>query len=246
MSVNLPNTLTYMGFGAFYGCITLQSIDIPASVDTIQAICFNTDSALTSVTLHQGIKHIGFATFQGCSHLTSINIPTTLTSLSSSLFFYCKSLPNIIIPSSITSIGSSAFAKCYALSSIYTESFIPVDLSSSPGVFTGVDTNTCILYVPLGSLFLYESANQWKDFNSIIQFDIGINTANTETFKAFVENSYLNIWEIPYGDDVSVYTLQGVEIFNQKYSSHRLQFRLPATGIYILKVGSKNGKIFAM
>jgi len=245
MSVNLPNTITYMGFGAFYGCIALQSIDIPSSVDTIQAMCFYTDSAMTSVTLHQGIKYIGFATFQGCSHLTSINIPTTLTSLSESLFFYCKSLPNIIIPSSITSIGSSAFAKCYALSSIYSESVIPVDLSSSPGVFLGVDTNTCILYVPIGSVNLYESANQWKDFNIMQEYNFVINTASAEGFKVFVENCNLNIWEIPYGENVTIYTLQGIQILDQKMFSDRLTFRLPNKGMYIVKIGRKTSKVIA-
>lgn len=245
MSVSLPNTITYLGFGAFYGCIALPSIDIPASVDTIQAMCFYTDSAMTSVSLHQGIKYIGFATFQGCSHLTSINIPTTLTSLSSSLFFYCKSLSNIIIPSSITSIESSAFAKCYGLSSIYSESVIPVDLSSSPGVFLGVDTNTCILYVPIGSVNLYESANQWKDFNIMQENDFGINTASAEGFKVFVENCNLNIWEIPYGENVTIYTLQGIQILDQKMFSDRLTFRLPNKGMYIVKIGKKTGKVIA-
>ncbi len=242
---NLPNTITYIGFGAFYGCITLPSIDIPSSVDTIQPMCFYADSALISVTLHQGIKYIGLATFQACSHLTSINIPTSLTSLSSDLFFYCKSLPTITIPSTITSIGSAAFAKCYALSSIYAGSPIPVNISSSPTVFMGVDTNTCILYVPIGSVSLYESANQWKAFNIMQEYDFGINTTTAEGFKVFVKNCNLYIWEIHYGENIAIYTIQGVELFNKKVATNRLVFELPSKGIYIVKVGKMTCKVIA-
>jgi hypothetical protein len=57
---------------------------------------------------------------------------------------------------------------CSGLTSIYSYSTTPVNLSSSSNVFIGVNTNMCILYVPKGSMSLYQSANQWKDFAHIV------------------------------------------------------------------------------
>jgi hypothetical protein len=77
-------------------------------------------------------------------------------------------LTSVSIPSSVTSIGSNAFLNCSGLTSIYSYTTTPVNLSSSSNVFTGVNTNMCILYVPSGSLSAYQTANQWKDFAHIV------------------------------------------------------------------------------
>ncbi|MEI6124033.1 MAG: leucine-rich repeat domain-containing protein [Bacteroidota bacterium] len=221
--VNLPNSITNLSFGSFYGCTALLSIDIPASVDTIQPFCFYADSAMISVTLHSGLKYIGGGAFQACKQLTSILFPPT-----------------------VSYIGGNAFFCCFSLSSIYASTTTPVDLSTTANVFYGVDTNTCILFVPLGSLALYQSANQWKDFNIIQQYDIGINAETTENFKVFAENSHVTIWDIPYGENVSVFTLQGIQIFNQISFNNRLVISLPSNGLYILRIGRKTHTIVSI
>ena len=86
----IPNSVTYIGNGAFRGCDSLTSINIPNSV-----------------------TNIGNKAFWGCESLTSINIPTSVTHIGNSAFSFCYSLTSINIPNSVTHIGYSAFMWCY-------------------------------------------------------------------------------------------------------------------------------------
>jgi hypothetical protein len=48
--------------------------------------------------------------------------------------------------------------------------------SDGASIFEGVDKETCILYVPEGSVDLYKAANVWKDFVNILPIgSTGIN-----------------------------------------------------------------------
>ena len=51
-TTTIPNTVTTIGYEAFYGCINLTNIDIPSSVTSIGSSAFGYCSGLTSVTIH--------------------------------------------------------------------------------------------------------------------------------------------------------------------------------------------------
>lgn len=72
---------------------------------------------------------------------------------------------NTIIPNSVTSIGESAFAECSGLTSVTNYATTPQTIESD--VFEGVDQSSCTLYVPEGSINLYQAAEVWKDFTNI-------------------------------------------------------------------------------
>jgi hypothetical protein len=78
-------------------------------------------------------------------------------------------LTSLTIPNSVTSIGEKTFSGCISLTSIYAYPKTPVDLGSSYSVFDGVNTGTCTLYVPKGSLSAYQTANQWRYFTHIVE-----------------------------------------------------------------------------
>ena len=94
-SYTIPNSVTSIGYGAFYGCTGLTSITIPDSVTSI-----------------------GDFAFYRCSSLTSITIPNSVTSIGERAFWGCTGLTNITIPNSVTSIGYEAFNGCTGLTSI--------------------------------------------------------------------------------------------------------------------------------
>ena len=115
--IELPNSITSIGYKAFYNS-TLQEIVIPESVTDIEEYAFGSCSKLTSVTIGDGVTSIGNNAFSYCSSLTSITIPNSVTSIGSYAFRNC-SITSITIPESVTYIGSGAFLYSTLISIIW-------------------------------------------------------------------------------------------------------------------------------
>lgn len=73
-SIIIPNSITSIGYGAFYGSIRLTSVNIPSLVTIIEDEVFRFCVRLKSVNLQTGIISIGTGAFNLCYDLESINI----------------------------------------------------------------------------------------------------------------------------------------------------------------------------
>ena len=71
-SIEIPDSITRIGDGAFGYCSSLTSATIPESLTSIAASTFMYCESLTSVTIPEGIKSIGYAAFLHCSNLSEI------------------------------------------------------------------------------------------------------------------------------------------------------------------------------
>ena len=112
--VVIPDVVTSISW-AFYGCESLTSVTIPASVTSIGDSAFWGCESLTSVTIPESVTEVGFEAFKNCSSLRSVVIPESVTKIGNRAFYGCSSLTSVTIPSRVTSIGEKAFSGCSGL-----------------------------------------------------------------------------------------------------------------------------------
>ena len=153
---------------AFHFLDNLKTIIFGDGVEMIpDYLC--SDTGLTSVTIPNSVKVIGEHAFSYCINMTSAIIGNSVTTIGECAFTQCTGLTSVTIPNSVTSIGEYAFGYCEGFSSIKSEINNPSDdLNMGNGVFYGVDTENCILYVPKGTKGIYQNTPQWCDFLNII------------------------------------------------------------------------------
>ena len=68
----IPNSVTSIGYQAFWHCSGLTSITIPNSVTSIGDVAFGGCSGLTSVTIGNSVTSIGDYAFNGCENLKEV------------------------------------------------------------------------------------------------------------------------------------------------------------------------------
>ena len=191
-SVSLPSSLTYMGWGAFFGCESLESVVIPGSVGIIPDYSFWGCKSLKSVILTSGMNSVGPCAFGLCDSLSSVILPEGLKTIGAKAFVDCKNLTYIAIPEGVDSIAVASFAGCVSLSKVILPQSLRViecgafsdddsltdviNLSSKPQIIDNdpyYDTFPsrfhATLHVPEGCAEAYRSAEIWRDFANIVE-----------------------------------------------------------------------------
>ena len=159
----IPDSVTEIGYEAFYYCYSLTSVTIPDSVTTIIGYAFYDCYSLTSVTIPDSVTTIGDYVFYGCSSLTSVTIGDGVLKIYADAFHRCENLQEFkgkfasedgrcliidgtlnsfapaglteyTIPDSVTEIGYEAFYDCYSLTSITIPDSV---MEIGDGAFTG-------------------------------------------------------------------------------------------------------------
>ena len=126
-SVALPNSVVYIGEGAFYRTY-INEIIIPKSVTSIEERVLSGCNALTSIIVEEGnpvydsrdnsnaiIETNSNTLIAGCA---TTDIPNTIIHIGPNAFSYLSSLNTIEIPNSVITIGDHAFYACSSLVSI--------------------------------------------------------------------------------------------------------------------------------
>ena len=208
-SIAISNSLTNIGEMMFQNCTSLASITIPNSVKSIGRQAFEKCVSLTSVVIPNSVTTIGNQAFYNCVGLNSISIGNSVNSIGGGAFNGCSGLTSVTIPNSIESIGDWAFYSCSSLKEVicYAEE-IP---ATGAGVFTSTPQSQATLYVPDTALEAYKTAEQWKDFGTILsiqEIENGVEntyspSANTQ--KIFRDGHLLII------RDGKTYNARGVE-----------------------------------
>ncbi|MCL1933374.1 MAG: leucine-rich repeat protein [Candidatus Azobacteroides sp.] len=197
-SIMIPNTLTSIGHVVFANCgldsITipysvtnietnsfgpnsLTSIRVDAGNTTYSSdngILYNKNKTTLhtypggksgSFTIPNSVSTIGGQAFFACN-LSAITISNNVTTIEMGAFAYCSKLTSVSIPNSVTSIGNAVFQNCTGLKDITVAWATPLYVDNY--TFSGTNTSAATLHVPAGTKALYQAANVWKDFGTII------------------------------------------------------------------------------
>ena len=206
-------------YGVFSDCTALKSIEIPASVETIEAAAFKGCSSLATVTFEKGsqLKTIGggyysssysyyYGAFLDCTALTSIEIPASVETIEATAFKGCSSLATVTFEkgSQLKTIGGGYYS--YSSSYYYgafcqLKNLMTVDMSACTQIetigecafygdfelrlfkigteipptcenyaFSGINPYS-VLKVPSGCADAYKAATEWKRFASTTGLD---------------------------------------------------------------------------
>nr|MDE7296545.1 leucine-rich repeat domain-containing protein [Clostridia bacterium] len=139
-SVQLADTIRYIGQAAFYGCVSLTQINMPSHLIGISSTAFHS-CAMTSIKLPANVTSLGQSVFSHAklksidlsecvnlkvlpvrcfeySSLETIEIPEQITQIPNYCFYVCSKLTNVKLHKGVTALGTYAFSNCTALEEI--------------------------------------------------------------------------------------------------------------------------------
>ena len=144
----------------------LQNIVLPESLTTIGQYAFNGCSLLNDVTIPASVTSIATYAFAFCTSIKHFEFPAGIATLATSVLEGSTGLEEVIIPASVTTINQDAFYNCSKLMAIHNYAITPQSIPTR--ALYNVNKQTCILYVPMDYIDLYQAADVWKEFYNII------------------------------------------------------------------------------
>lgn len=167
-SLVLPETVTELYGGIFYGCTALFDWEIPSHVKKLASgsvfigssiiepkiskdahleyigdDAFSGISGLTEVDISEA-TYMGEYVFYNCADLQKVKLPVNLTKLPGYTFYGCPLLETVELPESVTEIGFGAFGGCNSLSSVNTSNVKAIggEAFEDCGLLTSVDCSS--------------------------------------------------------------------------------------------------------
>lgn len=238
--VVLPNSVTSIGQSAFANCSNLASINIPPTLSAVpRRFCYG--SKITEITIPASVSSIGDDAF-AATKLTEVTIPENITSVGNTAFGSCPNLQHVVWNAKSATAGSATnthpFYSCHLISitfgeqvtsipsylcygqstltDVFNYAYTPQTITAN--VFTNVNKNTCVLYVPIDYISQYQAKDVWKDFLNIIGVATGLQYEDkniTVTYrKKDGEPLYMEqqLWSVPVAPLVEGFTFLRWEI----------------------------------
>ena len=255
---DLPNSITKIASLTFSMCDRLRYIHIPENgyIDYIPNYFAAYDDSLERVDIPNTIKKVGTCAFDSNHMLKDIKLPNGLTYIGQNAFYKCA-FDSIVFPVSLEYLGGGSGAYWKHIKKIYslapTPPYCAEDLiNRGKGPFHGLTPNNIPVYVPIGSGEKYREAFGWNYFTNIIETDkfptgiVSPKMGNNEQCRVYGKDNELVI-EIPNllssPIHYSIYSIDGTMI-EQGNLIKSYTLRMPAKGVYIVRVGNTTHKIF--
>ena len=147
-SLTLPESVEYIGSGAFTACTKLTDAVLPKHISELGTSLFNM-SGIKRVTLPENLMEINKYMFSNCRELEEITLPEGLASIGINAFYGCSQLDVINNTDALTSIDGSAFLNSKWLNdqpdgAVYLGKVLYRYKGECPETVTIADGTTCI------------------------------------------------------------------------------------------------------
>lgn len=160
-------TVTSIVKGAFLSSVftNMVSIEIPDTVTSIGQGAFQNCKCLTSITIPDSVTEIGINAFFKCTSLKYACIGDGVTCINNNLFQGCTELTSVILGKNVKNIVLGAFGGCENLISVYYKGDV---IDTRVSIYNG-HSEYLVSYYPEGNAS-WENAvvdGYWKDRKAI-------------------------------------------------------------------------------
>ena len=253
--VVLPKTIRTIGYKTFASNFKLKKVVLPEGLTEIPDNLCSSCIELEKIVIPESVIKINTEAFSACLKLKT-NLPPKLKWIGSDAFS-SSGLDSIVFPATMEYIGKEAFQDLTKLKKIYSMSPIPpvcyynTMVNFGDGPFGGSTPSDIPVYVPIGSGEKYREAFGWNYFTNIIETDnfptgiVSPKMGKNEQCRVYGKDNELVI-EIPNllssPIHYSIYSIEGTMI-EQGNLIKSYTLRMPAKGVYIVRVGNTTHKI---
>lgn len=158
---NGTSKLETISANAFQNCTSLNAIDIPDSVVTVEDRVFQNCSALKTVAIGNSVETIGTETFRECSELKTVTIGSSLKEVGARAFLNCNKITEVNFPDTLEKVGLGALKGCTAIKKL-TIPFVGSQKYDEPVPDSEVKTSE--IHTNFGYIF---GANNFDDHYSL-------------------------------------------------------------------------------
>jgi len=123
--------VTEIGNDAFADCVTMETVNIPASINKIGERAFSWCENLKEVVVPKSVKSLGREVFADCSRLETAVILGGVKEIPPQAFITCGNLKTVAFGTGVEVIGKSSFASCTSLENIIFSNTVKVIESSA-------------------------------------------------------------------------------------------------------------------
>ena len=142
-----------------------------AAVSDIKTIFYGNSKIadLGDLSYFTGMEELAEMAFRSCTSLQNVTLPDPLRIISAQAFSGCTKLETVAVGSLVYYIADKAFYNDNAIREFRIYVTDPSTITVGSNVFSESALANAVLYVPYGSKALYENADVWKDFGTIVE-----------------------------------------------------------------------------
>lgn len=116
--VEVPDSVTVIGKGAFAECSGITKVVMPQTVYLIEEDAFAGCLSLKEAAIPPKVRRIGKGAFRDCVSLKKMIVPDSVTGDLVFTFLHCTGLEQVVLSKNLHSVGVSAFDGCAKLRSV--------------------------------------------------------------------------------------------------------------------------------